>query len=900
MKLSLIPVGIVLGLWSALINAVSYDNAFNVNKELIHYNYYKFSHSNSFEVIDSSNIIGYNLLNQFININVTSGDINWLIQDTTEFNQFVIIGSNVYLYSDFSHTINIVELKTGILIRSIEVIQPITKVINFFNKGLLVVQSDGTLHFINDRRQSQIHLDYSIKSEFVYQQLNGFMYIITYNGHLIKLNSNYQIVNQFDLSANKLSQFKDFILITDSNQIYKLVESGETFDVKSISSSFQNVKIISPTYFYNTESNNKVNIYTIKNNKLESVWDNEFKGSEITNVELTPFALSDYLIVTKANGSKQVFDLTDLLIIDDPYSIKEIKVKSDLLSIPGTVDFIISSSDDIPHLITINDALDGAIYDINDGSLVQTIVHSTSQFLPIDASTVSLIVDKPSSKQAINQVNHLLNEGTNIILWNWVKRTYRHLGELGKYFTSFVSSSSTPTGSEDDIGDLEDDFGFVKYVIFYDQISKALLAINSKNGEVEWKSYTKDIPQKLLQINGNIIVVSNDSVLELDPLDGIVLSTKPITGGKEVIKVQAGEEESYIVETEQSFESISSYTQDIYLFKSNEDKIEGHKLIKGSTKSIATWNFIPQQDETIITAIAKDVESSTVSVGIPLANKSILYKYLNPNVIAVVTKSHDQVLKIYLIDGITGNLLSVFEHTNNEIIDFTSINIIIDDNWVIYTYFIKSPRLEQRINVIDLFDSNKSIKKSGNDLISSFTHNSTINSYSKKSFAFPERIINLSSTKSEYGITLKSILVLTESGYLMEIPKYILNSRRIDNRPLVPDDYISDFKVSPYEPIINLNTLAILNHKHKLILNQNEKGTILIKPTHFESTSVLCYLNKFNYYCGLVQPSKSFDTLGHGFERVKLLGTIVALFAVYIVTKPFVSKKRLNDQWLYS
>ena len=86
-----------------------------------------------------------------------------------------------------------------------------------------------------------------------------------------------------------------------------------------------------------------------------------------------------------------------------------------------------------------------------------------------------------------------------------------------------------------------------------------------------------------------------------------------------------------------------------------------------------------------------------------------------------------------------------------------------DDNWIVYSYFTSEPRLEQRINVVDLFDAQFSSDASG---IASLK---TIDKVSTKSFIYPERIVQLQSTRSLYGITLKSIVALTELGSLIEI-----------------------------------------------------------------------------------------------------------------------------------
>ena len=178
-------------------------------------------------------------------------------------------------------------------------------------------------------------------------------------------------------------------------------------------------------------------------------------------------------------------------------------------------------------------------------------------------------------------------------------------------------------------------------------------------------------------------------------------------------------------------------------------------------------------------------------------------------------------------------------------------------------------------------------------------NNGRIGQIFTESFIYPERILDLSSTQSKYGITLKSIIAFTESGNLVEIPKFILNSRRPQHQ-MKPTEYQDDFRLTPYDPIIPKNNFQTINHKYQLFAsnNKDESASILVKPTDFESTVVVCFVNNQVRYCSLVQPSLSFDLLNAKFEKLKLVATIIVLFVVFIVTKPYVANKKLKSQWL--
>ncbi|GEQ67367.1 hypothetical protein JCM33374_g1031 [Metschnikowia sp. JCM 33374] len=280
----------------------------------------------------------------------------------------------------------------------------------------------------------------------------------------------------------------------------------------------------------------------------------------------------------------------------------------------------------------------------------------------------------------------------------------------------------------------------------------------------------------------------------------------------------------------------------------------------------------------------------TTAGGIARYDRSVLYKYLNPNLVSIISKGKDT-LSLSLVDGITGAVIHTQQHSG-ETIDIDSICIIQNDNWVVYSMYVTSPVSEQRIVVIDLFQESKDV--SGAPKTSFKTANVTA---STNSFIYPEKILSLASTDTKFGITVKSIIALTESGSLVEIPKYLLNSRRVDGRKMTTNDQMDDFGMLPYEPVIHHNTFKILNHKNKLHISKNN-NKILLSPTDLESTSVVCFVNEFNEFCTVVQPSSSYDLLKSEFDKPKLILTIVALLAAYIITKPFVDSKKLNSKWV--
>lgn len=85
------------------------------------------------------------------------------------------------------------------------------------------------------------------------------------------------------------------------------------------------------------------------------------------------------------------------------------------------------------------------------------------------------------------------------------------------------------------------------------------------------------------------------------------------------------------------------------------------------------------------------------SIGRVLGDRSVMYKYLNPNMLSFITYKtamDKSTLKIYLLDTVTGNILYSTAvlgvgpiSPNDPYHPRSSVNIIQVENWVVATYY---------------------------------------------------------------------------------------------------------------------------------------------------------------------------------------------------------------------
>lgn len=92
------------------------------------------------------------------------------------------------------------------------------------------------------------------------------------------------------------------------------------------------------------------------------------------------------------------------------------------------------------------------------------------------------------------------------------------------------------------------------------------------------------------------------------------------------------------------------------------------------------------EEETIIAIGSKIPNDRVHSHGKVLGDRSVLYKYLNPNLIGVVTNGVDSqkvpFINVYLIDTITGSVINSFNYKRCK----GPVHIVHSENW----FFVSS------------------------------------------------------------------------------------------------------------------------------------------------------------------------------------------------------------------
>lgn len=269
------------------------------------------------------------------------------------------------------------------------------------------------------------------------------------------------------------------------------------------------------------------------------------------------------------------------------------------------------------------------------------------------------------------------------------------------------------------------------------------------------------------------------------------------------------------------------------------------------------------------------------SQGRVLPDRSVYYKYINPNMLALATVSedavHKHVVSVYLIDGVTGLVLFSACHKKAK----GPIHLVHSENWIVYSYFNERFRRTE-VASVEFYEgriqSNSSVFSS--HAVSQLPHAES------QAYILPATPHFIATTITERGITSKFILIALTNGVIAEVPWAFI-------QPRLPDVACGpEESCIPYIPEIPLHPEASVNYNQTL---ERVRG-IHTGPARLESTSHVL-VHGLDVFYTRVAPSKTFDVLKEDFDYKLIILVLSGLVIASYVTKKLASRKALRQAW---
>lgn len=271
-------------------------------------------------------------------------------------------------------------------------------------------------------------------------------------------------------------------------------------------------------------------------------------------------------------------------------------------------------------------------------------------------------------------------------------------------------------------------------------------------------------------------------------------------------------------DSEEMRNKLDSGEHSLYLYSAdkNSGNLQGYRQINHK-KVQKTWLVKIPGDQVITTVQGKVPFEKIDSMGRPLADRSVIYKYLNPNLVAMITQSKesdlDQAVNLYLIDVVSGHLVHTARHKKSS----GPVNIVHTENWLIYTFWnTKNRRTE--ICSIELYEG----KTLHNDTVfSSFHTRPNEPLVIQQSYIIAASINAMGVSRTERGLTSRQIIFGLKRGSLLGLPRRFFDPRR----PLHAEQSHREEGLIPYGPEIPLSYEFFLSYNKTI---QGMKGEFFV------------------------------------------------------------------------
>lgn len=318
------------------------------------------------------------------------------------------------------------------------------------------------------------------------------------------------------------------------------------------------------------------------------------------------------------------------------------------------------------------------------------------------------------------------------------------------------------------------------------------------------------------------------------------------------------------------------------------------------------WTFKPLAGERIISVTARPSHDPVASIGKALADRSVMYKYLNPNII-LVTAVNDEAhtANVYLLDSVSGAVLYSTVHQD---VDTTKpIVATLSENWFTYTFYSQftksSPAQGYQMVVSELYESPLANDRGP---LGDSEHYSSLQPSEQpgsdavvlphvitKSFIIPEPVDKLTVTQTRQGITSRQVLAfLPRSQSIISLPRQFLDAARQIREKNKPTKEDMEEGTIPYSPVLDFDPRGVITHEREIA---GVRG-IITSPALLESTSLVVAYG-LDVFGTRVMPSMAFDVLGVGFNKVALVSTVAGLLGGVLFVAPMVRRKQIDNRW---
>jgi ER membrane protein complex subunit 1 len=275
-----------------------------------------------------------------------------------------------------------------------------------------------------------------------------------------------------------------------------------------------------------------------------------------------------------------------------------------------------------------------------------------------------------------------------------------------------------------------------------------------------------------------------------------------------------------------------------------DDHLPGSDLFVGHS----TWTLsLPPSEE--IKAIISRPREPVASLGKVMGNRTTLYKYLNPHIVAVLTSNPGTVpasdlsstptsskpsCGVYLIDQTKGT--TIYRARVPAAAGRCDVHAAFAENWLVYHYFDAEiggtdKTKAYKVVSVELYEGNGVDQKTRSSELSSLSQQSGDMTAFEQVYLYPHGITTMATTSTKYGMTVKDVIggcchrlglvaaadenvfgtVANENGQIQSYPRRFLDPRRPKRKPTTEEQ---EEWLIQYDALLPDDPRRVLSHNY--------------------------------------------------------------------------------------
>ena len=496
-----------------------------------------------------------------------------------------------------------------------------------------------------------------------------------------------------------------------------------------------------------------------------------------------------------------------------------------------------------------------------------------------------------------------------LLVQNFVSRIKRHVSLLQTLVLAVTDFRLSGAG-EDNQGVVGDRFGLRKVVVGVTKERK-MYGIDSRTGNILWQKMFPGVGTALhIQRDGRtdnelaqaVLVYKHDRstfyLLSFNPLTGATISDQPspldldqalllpeLPSDNTRPLLLVGKDSTAKVFPSTAISYLSSAPK-MFVVTEREGTLSGNLVTvdDGEVSLTCVWSLVSPGTKILAIRTRKDQEK-VHSAGRVLADRSVLFKYMNPNLALVMSEGLDSSSKTFItvqiVDMVTGKVF--FSATHKKVLP--PFHAVHSENWAVYSFFNDKARRTELVS-LEMYEG----KEQGNATVFSSIENTVVPLVERQAYILPiSDVLAIEETLTSMGITSKHLLVGSSKGSVLDLPLHMVDPRR---PALSTPAHLREPGIPPYTPEIPIPHESLLNYNKSV----DKIRGIVTSPSGLESTALVLVYG-LDLYGTRVAPSKGFDLIKDDFEHLMIAAVLVGLLAASYGTRKLSQRKMLNQAW---